>query len=922
MSRAKDNASISSRLRSDVGALVTSDSDSLETLEVGADGYVLTADSSSALGIKWAAAGASGLSAGQITDLTDAGDSTLHYHATDRALGNATGTLAIVNGGTGNTTAQAALNAITAVSGATAGDVLTKVGSDATWATPSGAGIGDVSGPASATSGNLASYNGVTGKLLADSGVVASAVATKTGTETLTNKTMSTSSVWNGTKVGPTYGGTDQTSWTKGDVLYASATNTLSKLPIGTVGQSLQVSASGVPSWGTAAVGLSPSGGDDSTAIQSAINSVASGGGGVVTLERGTYVINATLTIPSYVTLKGQGIDVTILRLKNGANQSVITTTDTSSLISGNTAGGAKYWGVTDLTIDGNKTNNTSGHGIYSYSRTFKIDRVKVEEVKDRGIYTKWCSSCAAWDDDASDMFMEAMINDVYVQSCGQEGIYFNGPHDARISHVLVALCSQTAIGNYDGIYVGPNAGGTVFTTCHSWGDYQRYDWNISCGWVYCANCIADDAYTAGVYVNADKFTWVGGHVFGAVWSTPPSAQDLAMKGFILTSSAWHPYIQTMVTDVPGGSVDFTSAPNGSGTIIVSGSVSATLNTYGTTYGYVGTPPSNWNVQIRVYDPDVNDYYYSVGPIGVATVDDTSNWFATGIDGYWSTDGTHLKVGAASNNVNPPVWVQNTTTYSNSTTSHFASAALFETVKTSGASCPNSLTGSIKVSGGTGDAIGVHGQVVCDVTNGGAMTGVWARATGPTSTPTTGMICGLEVNVDNRHGATSYKARKDNGSLVGALIYNFSGAGKENHFGLVIEGTSSDSYQVGALFEDWMYAGLKLTGTRSCSFGLLIDSESNNQIDKGIAFGATCATAGIALGANKFNWGASTQSLTNEGDMLYNATANILYFLQGSTTTEILAGGGIGTSGSYTADRKLAVNFNGTTYYLLASTTA
>lgn len=35
------------------------------------------------------------------TDLTDGGDSTLHYHAADRALANATGTLALANGGTG-----------------------------------------------------------------------------------------------------------------------------------------------------------------------------------------------------------------------------------------------------------------------------------------------------------------------------------------------------------------------------------------------------------------------------------------------------------------------------------------------------------------------------------------------------------------------------------------------------------------------------------------------------------------------------------------------------------------------------------------------------------------------------------------------------------------------------------------------------
>ena len=107
------------------------------------------------------------------------------------------------------------------------------------------------------------------------------------------------------------------------------------------------------------------------------------------------------------------------------------------------------------------------------------------------------------------------------------------------------------------------------------------------------------------------------------------------MKGFILTSNAWHPYIQTMVTDVPGGSVDFTSAPNGAGTVIISGSVSATLNTYGTTYGYVGTPPSNWNVQIRVYDPDVNDYYYSLGLPAIVSGDSGKVLTNNGTSASW-----------------------------------------------------------------------------------------------------------------------------------------------------------------------------------------------------------------------------------------------------------------------------------------------
>ena len=59
-----------------------------------------------------------------------------------------------------------------------------------------------------------------------------------------------TGGTWNGNAIGAIYGGTAQSSYTTGDILYASATNTLSKLGIGSTGQVLTV-ASGVPSWAT-----------------------------------------------------------------------------------------------------------------------------------------------------------------------------------------------------------------------------------------------------------------------------------------------------------------------------------------------------------------------------------------------------------------------------------------------------------------------------------------------------------------------------------------------------------------------------------------------------------------------------------------------------------------------------------------------
>jgi hypothetical protein len=58
-----------------------------------------------------------------------------------------------------------------------------------------------------------------------------------------------TAGTWNATAIDPVYGGTGLTSYTTGDILYASGANTLAKLPVGTNGSPLTLAA-GIPSWG------------------------------------------------------------------------------------------------------------------------------------------------------------------------------------------------------------------------------------------------------------------------------------------------------------------------------------------------------------------------------------------------------------------------------------------------------------------------------------------------------------------------------------------------------------------------------------------------------------------------------------------------------------------------------------------------
>ena len=72
--------------------------------------------------------------------------------------------------------------------------------------------------------------------------------STYVGQSTITTLGTITTGTWNATTIGTGYGGTGLTTYTAGDILYASATNTLASLAKGTDGQLLTM-VSGVPAW-------------------------------------------------------------------------------------------------------------------------------------------------------------------------------------------------------------------------------------------------------------------------------------------------------------------------------------------------------------------------------------------------------------------------------------------------------------------------------------------------------------------------------------------------------------------------------------------------------------------------------------------------------------------------------------------------
>lgn len=105
--------------------------------------------------------------------------------------------------------------------------------------------------PQQSSGGTVTSVSGTLNRIVVTNGTTAAVVDISpnyVGQASITTLGTITTGVWNGTAIGATFGGTGQTTYATGDILYASAANTLSKRTIGSTGQVLTV-VGGVPTW-------------------------------------------------------------------------------------------------------------------------------------------------------------------------------------------------------------------------------------------------------------------------------------------------------------------------------------------------------------------------------------------------------------------------------------------------------------------------------------------------------------------------------------------------------------------------------------------------------------------------------------------------------------------------------------------------
>jgi len=185
--------------------------------------------------------------------------------------------------------------------------------------------------------------------------------------------------------------------------------------------------------------------GSDETPIQQALDLIASTGG-EVHVKKGSYTINAPLSISSSCKLSGEGRS-TVFLAKTAFDDNVIESNGRVSSVE-----------LTAFTINGDSANQTTGNGIYING------------------YYNW-------------------ISDLWVTNCKQSGIEFNSGGSAS-SENRISNCRFNGLEK--GIWIGSNNNDFYITDTTAYGGEYNIYMNGSGGKI--TNCMAFSATIASIF--------------------------------------------------------------------------------------------------------------------------------------------------------------------------------------------------------------------------------------------------------------------------------------------------------------------------------------------------------------------------------------------------------------------------------------
>ena len=175
----------------------------------------------------------------------------------------------------------------------------------------------------------------------------------------------------------------------------------------------------------------------------------------------------STLTVESDDCIVGVSQEKSVIKLLDGVNNDLILGKDAYALWNapawGNFEEGANRVTIENLTLDGNRENNTAGAGLFLWGYRTNFRNLNIKNCASNAMWT------AFWD---GNLPMEGTFENILIDTCGENGWLYSGPHDGHVSNVRVVDAGQKADNIYDGIALfqhGNNGTNGRFLNCHSW---------------------------------------------------------------------------------------------------------------------------------------------------------------------------------------------------------------------------------------------------------------------------------------------------------------------------------------------------------------------------------------------------------------------------------------------------------------------
>ena len=265
-----------------------------------------------------------------------------------------------------------------------------------------------------------------------------------------------------------------------------------------TVAAKLQESVS-VKDFGAVGDGVT----DDTTAIQNGIDYLNSINGGSLYFPIGTYV-TSKLTVYSNIWLIGAGAS-SVIYLKSGSNSDLIYGYNSDALWGTNTTTGVvSKFGLLDITLDGNRSGNTTGTGsvVAIYGQALVFNNVYIKNARGYGVRTEYANA------GESVFGMESYYSNIKIDSSGMDGWYNNGPHDSTSIGVIIIDSSLNADYTYSGFNIASKMTG-LFVGCHAWSRAISYRHQyalklVSTGCSF-SGCQFEGGYDANVYIAGQR---------------------------------------------------------------------------------------------------------------------------------------------------------------------------------------------------------------------------------------------------------------------------------------------------------------------------------------------------------------------------------------------------------------------------------